>query len=69
MPLPSFHSAQDKRLPENFVCFDCRVRADKNWDLIEVHELYPRMMSKFREIALFRQVHYISHSTTSDFLH
>lgn len=50
-----YHSAQDKSLPEYFTCFDCRVRADKNWELIELHELYPRMITKFKEVALFRQ--------------
>lgn len=37
-----------------FVCFDCRVRADQNWDLIMVHDLYPTMMERFRDLALFR---------------
>nr|QHB50184.1 meiosis-specific protein hop1 [Sparassis latifolia] len=50
-----FHSAQDERIPAVFVCFDCRVRADKNWDLIMVHDLYPRMLARFRDLAIFRR--------------
>lgn len=49
-----YHSANAKNMPDQFVCFDCRVRADQNWDLIMVHNLHPRMMEKFRDLALFR---------------
>ncbi|KAH9930747.1 uncharacterized protein B0H18DRAFT_1116858 [Fomitopsis serialis] len=50
-----FHSAKDKRLPARFVCFDCRVRADQNWELIVVHDLYPRMTERFKDLAIFRR--------------
>ncbi|EPQ57954.1 hypothetical protein GLOTRDRAFT_103922 [Gloeophyllum trabeum ATCC 11539] len=50
-----YHSAKDKRLPAKFLCFDCRVRADQNWDLIVVHDLYPSMIAKFKDLALFRR--------------
>ncbi|TFK54684.1 DNA-binding protein [Heliocybe sulcata] len=50
-----FHSAKDKRLPVKFSCFDCRVKADQNWDLIVVHDLYPSMIAKFKDLALFRR--------------
>ncbi|CAL1707531.1 unnamed protein product [Somion occarium] len=50
-----YHNAHDKNMPLTFVCFDCRVRADQNWDLIMVHDLYPRMMERFRDLALFRR--------------
>ncbi|TFK42379.1 HORMA domain-containing protein [Crucibulum laeve] len=50
-----YHSVDDKRLPTKFTCFDCRVRADLSWELIKV-DLYPKMLSKFKELALFRRV-------------
>ncbi|OCH86897.1 hypothetical protein OBBRIDRAFT_782465 [Obba rivulosa] len=50
-----YHSATDERLPSYFRCFDCRVKTDKNWDLIVVHDLYPRMMAKFRDLAIMRR--------------
>ncbi|EIW60264.1 uncharacterized protein TRAVEDRAFT_119861 [Trametes versicolor FP-101664 SS1] len=50
-----FHSAQDQRVPSEFICFDCRVKADRNWDLIVVHDLYPRMIAKFRDLAIQRR--------------
>ncbi|KAJ3558173.1 hypothetical protein NM688_g1079 [Phlebia brevispora] len=50
-----YHSGIASDLPEKFICFDCRVRADQNWDLIMVHNLHPRMMAKFRDLALFRR--------------
>ncbi|KZT09612.1 HORMA-domain-containing protein [Laetiporus sulphureus 93-53] len=50
-----YHSAKDKRMPAQFICFDCRVKADQNWDLIVVHDLYPRMMERFRDLAIFRR--------------
>ena len=49
-----YHSAQDNRIPDKLVCFDCRVRADRNWDLIVVHDLYPRMMARFKDLAIQR---------------
>ena len=49
-----FHSARDERMPARFVCFDCRVRADQNWELIVLHDLYPRMMERFIDLAIFR---------------
>ncbi|KAK7038157.1 HORMA domain-containing protein [Favolaschia claudopus] len=49
-----FHSLEDDRIPEEFICFDCRVRADVSWELIKV-DLYPKMMSKFKDLALFRR--------------
>ncbi|KAJ7633058.1 HORMA domain-containing protein [Roridomyces roridus] len=49
-----FHSDEDARLPDEFVCFDCRVRADLSWELIKV-DLYPKMLSKYKDLALFRR--------------
>lgn len=48
-----YHSAKDDRLPRRFNCFDCRVKADISWELIKV-DLYPTMISKYKELALFR---------------
>ncbi|KAI0664727.1 HORMA domain-containing protein [Cubamyces menziesii] len=50
-----YHSAQDHRIPPKFICFDCRVKADRNWDLIVVHDLYPRMIAKFKDLAIQRR--------------
>ncbi|KAJ3760807.1 HORMA domain-containing protein [Lentinula raphanica] len=49
-----YHSTKDPRLPEKFVCFDCRIRADPSWELIKV-ELYSTLIIKFRELASFRR--------------
>ncbi|KAJ6502009.1 HORMA domain-containing protein [Mycena sanguinolenta] len=48
------HSTDDPRIPDEFICFDCRVRADLSWELIKV-DLYPKMISKFKDLALFRR--------------
>lgn len=48
-----YHSTDDQRIPPKFVCIDCRLRADISWELIK-SELYPRLMSKYRDLALFR---------------
>ncbi|KAI0780584.1 HORMA domain-containing protein [Trametes elegans] len=50
-----YHSGQDRRLPSKFICFDCRVKADRNWDLIVVHDLYPRMIARFKDLAIQRR--------------
>ncbi|EED82474.1 predicted protein [Postia placenta Mad-698-R] len=50
-----YHSAKDSCIPTQFICFDCRVKADENWDLIMVHDLYPRMIARFRDLAIFRR--------------
>ncbi|KAJ4478474.1 HORMA-domain-containing protein [Lentinula aciculospora] len=50
-----YHSTKDVRLHESdFVCFNCRVRADPSWELIKV-ELYSSLIIKFRELASFRR--------------
>ncbi|KAF5389023.1 hypothetical protein D9757_005083 [Collybiopsis confluens] len=49
-----YHSISDSRMPEDFVCFDCRVHADPSWELIKV-ELYSTLITKFRELATFRR--------------
>ncbi|KAJ7578469.1 HORMA domain-containing protein [Mycena floridula] len=49
-----YHAYSDARMPAKFICFDCRVKADISWELIKV-ELYPKMSSKFKELALFRR--------------
>ncbi|KAF8163511.1 hypothetical protein B0H34DRAFT_695693 [Crassisporium funariophilum] len=49
-----YQSSRDSRIPPKFVCFDCRVRADTRWELIKL-DLYPKMLSKFKELALFRR--------------
>ncbi|KAJ4466587.1 HORMA domain-containing protein [Lentinula lateritia] len=49
-----YHSVQDPRLPEQFICFNCRLRADPSWELIKV-ELYSSLIIKFRELASFRR--------------
>jgi meiosis-specific protein HOP1 len=49
----SYHSVKDNRMPVKFICFDCRVRSDISWEFIKV-DLYPKMLSKFKELALFR---------------
>lgn len=63
LPLKSlrFHSTQDKRIPSKFICFDCRIRGDLNWDLIWP-KLYPSLLSKHRDLALFRSFSFPSRS-------
>lgn len=50
-----YHSEKDPRLPDKFICFDCRLRADPSWELIEV-ELHSTLIVKLRELACFRSV-------------
>ncbi|KIY50793.1 HORMA-domain-containing protein [Fistulina hepatica ATCC 64428] len=49
-----YHSVTDQRLPAQFVCFECRVRADNHWELIKT-TIYPQMLVKFQALALFRR--------------
>ncbi|KAI0344853.1 DNA-binding protein [Trametopsis cervina] len=63
-----YHSAGATNLPDHFICFDCRVRADQNWDLIMVHNLHPRMMEKFKDLALFRRAIKICEISSPDSL-
>ncbi|CAA7271513.1 unnamed protein product [Cyclocybe aegerita] len=52
--LPRYHSGNDKRIPSAFKCFDCRARSDVTWELIKF-DIYPQMLSKFKDLALFRR--------------
>ncbi|KAF9014024.1 HORMA domain-containing protein [Cyathus striatus] len=49
-----FHSVHDTRIPAKFMCFDCRVRGDISWELVKM-DIYPKMIAKFKELALFRR--------------
>ncbi|KIM48812.1 hypothetical protein M413DRAFT_86715 [Hebeloma cylindrosporum] len=49
-----YHATDDPRMPTQFICFDCRIRADITWELIKI-DLYPRMLTKFKDLALFRR--------------
>ncbi|KAH9945814.1 HORMA-domain-containing protein [Epithele typhae] len=50
-----FHSSQDHRVPEKFICFECRVKADCNWHLIEVHGIFPHIIARFKDLAIQRR--------------
>ncbi|KAJ3866805.1 HORMA domain-containing protein [Lentinula novae-zelandiae] len=47
-----YHSVQDPRLPEQFICFNCRLRADPSWELIKVR-LAP--VQAYMSEAVFRR--------------
>ena len=46
---------EDKRLPEQFTCFDCRLRQSREWDII-TGKIHADIMCRFKELALFRGV-------------
>lgn len=50
----SYHSLDDRRLPSKFICFDCRIRGDRNYAMIAVNDLLPNMISKYNGLVLFR---------------
>ncbi|PFH54173.1 hypothetical protein AMATHDRAFT_135603 [Amanita thiersii Skay4041] len=49
-----YHSIKDSRMPAKFICFDCRLRGDLSWELVKI-DLYPKLLSKFKELATFRR--------------
>ncbi|GLB34722.1 putative HORMA domain containing protein [Lyophyllum shimeji] len=49
-----YHSVKDPRMPLQFHCFSCRLKADPFWPLIKV-DLYSVMLSRFQDLALFRR--------------
>jgi len=55
LTISRYHSTSDKRLPAKFICIDCRLRADISWELIK-SGVYPQVMTKYRDLALFRHV-------------
>ncbi|KAF9564361.1 DNA-binding protein [Agrocybe pediades] len=55
-----YHDADDPNMPPQFVCFNCRARADITWDLIKF-DIFPRMLSKFKDLALFRRAIKVAH--------
>lgn len=44
----------DPNIPNQFICFECRCRADITWELIRF-DIYPQMFSKFKDLALYRR--------------
>ncbi|TRM58574.1 HORMA domain-containing protein [Schizophyllum amplum] len=49
-----YHSEKDKRLPDEFICFGCRARADEFWELAKT-SLYPKAHANLHALALFRR--------------
>ncbi|TCD71215.1 DNA binding protein [Steccherinum ochraceum] len=50
-----YHGAEEVEGDFEFMCFDCRVHADKNWELIKLHDFYPRMMQRYQDVAVLRR--------------
>lgn len=48
-----YHSSQDKRLPERFLCLDCRLRNSSEWDII-TGKIHSDIICRFKDLALFR---------------
>lgn len=49
-----YHSSQDKRLPERFLCLDCRLRNSSEWDII-TGKIHSDIICRFKDLALFRR--------------
>ena len=49
-----YHGVRDKRIPDIYRCFDCRIRSDKNWDLIVMRDQHIVLFSDFKDFAIFR---------------
>ncbi|KAG2750609.1 DNA-binding protein [Suillus brevipes Sb2] len=49
-----YHGAQDKRLPVQFICFDCRLRGSHEWDII-AGKIHADMIARYKDLALFRR--------------
>ncbi|KAF9645068.1 DNA-binding protein [Thelephora ganbajun] len=60
-----YHGARDKRIPESYQCFDCRIRSDKNWNLIEMRDQHLVLISDFKDFAIFRRAIKIAEETKS----
>ncbi|KAG2135217.1 HORMA domain-containing protein [Suillus bovinus] len=50
----SYHGAQDKRLPAQFICFDCRLRDSHLWDII-AGKIHADIIARYKDLALFRR--------------
>ncbi|KAG1759978.1 HORMA domain-containing protein [Suillus occidentalis] len=48
-----YHGARDKRLPVQFICFDCRLRGSHEWDII-TGKIHADMIARYKDLALFR---------------
>lgn len=49
-----YHGARDKRIPNSYQCFNCRIHSDKNWDLIVMRDQHLVLFSDFKDLAIFR---------------
>ncbi|KAG1899799.1 HORMA domain-containing protein [Suillus fuscotomentosus] len=49
-----YHGAQDKRLPAQFICFDCRLRGSHEWDII-AGMIHADIIARYKDLALFRR--------------
>jgi meiosis-specific protein len=41
-------------MPKRFICFNCSLRQDKNWEIIKVQTWFEELLGNFGRLALFR---------------
>ncbi|KAF8516961.1 HORMA-domain-containing protein, partial [Hysterangium stoloniferum] len=50
-----YHSTNDKRLPQVFRCFTCRLRNDPQIEVLDSRNLTSEYIAKFKNLSLFRR--------------
>ncbi|KAI0032290.1 HORMA domain-containing protein, partial [Vararia minispora EC-137] len=50
-----FHSRQDQRIPQKFICFKCTFENDESYDYISLQSWYSNMMSNYENLTLLRR--------------
>ena len=61
-----FHSIQDKRIPQRFLCFTCSLERDENWAIVRLQPWCPELLNKHAQLALFRYIMITSLRGASD---
>ena len=49
-----FHSINDKRIPQRFICFTCALERDENWAIVRLQPWCTELFNKYAQLALFR---------------
>ncbi|VDB82853.1 unnamed protein product [Peniophora sp. CBMAI 1063] len=50
-----FHSINDKRIPQRFLCFTCALERDDNWAIVRLQPWCAELFNKYAQLALFRR--------------
>ncbi|EIN07143.1 hypothetical protein PUNSTDRAFT_135827 [Punctularia strigosozonata HHB-11173 SS5] len=61
-----YHNGKDRRIPQSFICFNCRIRTDPRWPLLSAPEILSQLTADYAALASFRRALKIAETQKPD---